>query len=405
MKIVVFADIFFPHIDGVTNSLVHLIKEYERLGHKVLVFAPKAKGSKGVKIKGVKLIFLPSIPVVVYPDLMLGMFSRELFSVLRKFSPDIVHVIGPGSVGSMGLFYSKIANVKSVAAFHGYIMEPEYLSLLGIKNHGVKVAQKILWSLAKTFYDRADAVVTPSIFVKNDLLSHDFSSPISVIRNAVNFSNVELEKDQQQEFIKKYSLLKSKVVLYVGRVSLEKNIEILIKSFVTVVKKVPDSKLLIVGAGPDLERLQKLASDLNIDKQVIFSGELKNLDLVKKGIFKLAKVFVTASHSEVQPVSVIEAMNFGLPIVAAHSRGLVEMVQENGYLADGDNSDEFANKISKILLDDKLQKEMSKNSIQLVKDYSIANSAKQHLELYSKLISQKKERRSVGKYLKSKINI
>lgn len=405
MKIVVFADIFFPHIDGVTNSLVHLIKEYERLGHDVLVFAPKAKGSKSVKIKGIKIIFLPSIPAVVYPELMLGLFSRELFSVLRKFSPEIVHVIGPGPVGSMGLFYSKLANVKSVAAFHGYIMEPEYLSLLGIKNHGVKVAQKMLWSLAKTFYDRADAVITPSTFVKDDLLSHDFSSPINVIRNAVDFSNVELDKEQQKEFVNKYSLSKSKVILYVGRVSIEKNIETLIRSFAIVVKKIPDAKFLIVGAGPDLERLEELVSDFNLKEKVIFSGELKNLDLVKKGIFKLAKVFVTASHSEVQPVSIIEAMNFGLPIVAAESRGLVEMIQKNGFLADGDNAEEFSKKISKILMDDKLQKEMSRNSIELVKEYSIENSAKQHLDLYQKLIKLRKERGSVGKYLKSKIKI
>ncbi|NCQ66030.1 MAG: hypothetical protein COZ34_03140 [Candidatus Pacebacteria bacterium CG_4_10_14_3_um_filter_34_15] len=405
MKIAVFADMFLPHVDGVTNSLVHLTQEFVKQGHEVLVITPKAKGSKTVKLKGIKIIFLPSIPAVVYPELMLGMFSRELFSVLKKFSPDIVHIIGPGTVGSIGLFYSKLVNIKSVAAFHGYFMEPEYLRVWGIKNRGVGTVQKMLWSLAKTFYDRADVVVTPSSFVKNDLLGHDFSGPINVIRNAVNFLNVELYKEQQKDFIKKYSLSKSKIILYVGRVSLEKNIETLIKSFAIVIKKIPDSKLLIVGGGPDLKRLQKLVSDLNIKKQVIFSGELKNLDLVRKGIFKLAKVFVTASHSEVQPVSIIEAMNFGLPIVAAHSRGLVEMIHNNGYLVDGDNADEFSDKISKILLDAKLQKEMSKSSIQLAKEYSIANSAKQHLELYRKLITEKKERRSVGKYLKSKINL
>ncbi|MBU0975132.1 glycosyltransferase [Patescibacteria group bacterium] len=403
MKIVVFAEMFLPHVDGVTNSLVHLTREFTRQGHEVLVITPKAKGSNAVKLKGIKIIFLPSIPAVVYPEIMIGVFSRELFSVLRKFSPDIVHVIGPGTVGSMGLFYSKLVNIKSIAAFHGYFMEPEYLRVWGIKNRGVETAQKLLWKLAKTFYDRADAVITPSNFVKNDLLDHDFSSPINVIRNAVDFSNIGLDKEEQKAFIKKYSLSKSKVILYVGRVSLEKNIEILIKSFAIVATRVPDLKFLIVGGGPDLKRLQKLALDRGLENQVIFSGELKNLDLVKKGIFKLAKVFVTASHSEVQPVSIIEAMNFGLPIVAVHSRGLVEMIQENGCLVNGDDINEFSDKISAILLDEKLQKKMSRKSTQLVKEYSITNSAKQHLELYKKLIIQKKERKSVGKYLKSKI--
>ncbi len=402
MKIVVFADMFLPHVDGVTNSLVHLVKEYERQNHSVLVIAPTANGSKKIKLKGIRIIFLPSIPAVVYPELMLGLFSRELFKELRSFSPDIIHIIGPGPVGSMGIFYSKLVNIKSVAVFHGYFMEPEYLSVIGIKKRGVEVAQKMLWKLAKTFYDRADVVVTPSNFVKKDLLSHDFSGPIEVINNAVNFSNVVFDQKEQDRFIKKYSLSGYKIALYVGRVSIEKNIELLIKCFAKVSKKVPNSKLLIVGAGPDLERLQNLTFDLNLEKYVTFVGEIKNLDLVKKGIFKLAKVFVTASHSEVQPVSIIEAMNFGLPIVAAKSRGLTEMIKENGYLANGDNADDFSEKISKLLLNEKLQVKMSEKSTKLAEQYSLPVSAEQHINLYEKLVSQK-EKRSIGKFLKSKM--
>ena len=404
MKIVVFADMFLPHVDGVTNSLVHLVKEYERQNHSVLVIAPKSKGSKKIELKGIKIIFLPSIPAVVYPELMLGFFSRELFKELRNFSPDIIHIIGPGPVGSMGIFYSKLVNIKSVAVFHGYFMEPEYLSVIGIKKRGVEVAQKMLWKLAKTFYDRADVVVTPSSFVKKDLLNHDFSGPIKVINNAVNFSNVIFDQKEHDRFIKKHSLSGYKIALYVGRVSVEKNIELLIKCFTKVSKKVPNSKLLIVGAGPDLERLQNLTFDLNLEKYVVFVGEIKNLDLVKKGIFKLAKVFVTASHSEVQPVSIIEAMNFGLPVVAAKSRGLTEMIKENGYLANGDNADDFSEKISKLLLDKKLQEKMSEQSTKLSEKYSLPVSAKQHIKLYEKLVSQK-EKRSIGKFLKSKMKI
>lgn len=403
MKIAIFADIFLPHVDGVTNSLVHLIKEFEKLGNKVLVVAPKFTGSEKIKLKGVKIIFLPSIPAVVYPEIMLGLFSRELFNELRGFSPDVVHLVGPGSIGSMGIFYSKLVNIPSVAAFHGYFMEPEYLKLLGIKKHGVSVAQKMLWVLAKTFYDRANIVITPSNFVKKDLFIHEFSRPIEVISNAIDFSSINLDQEKYKQFIKKYSLSGCKIALYVGRVSLEKNIETLIRSFVKTTVKIPSSRFLIVGNGPDLERLRDLVVDLNLEKHVIFVGEIKNTDLVKIGVFKLAKVFVTASHSEVQPISIIEAMNFSLPIIAANSRGLTEMIQENGYLLDGNDSDEFSNKITKILFDDKLQKEMSAKSKDLAKKYSIKTSAKQYILIYKQLISQKTSRPSVGSFLKSKI--
>jgi len=403
MKIAVFADIFLPHVDGVTNSLAHLIKEYEKQDHEVLVIAPKLNGSEDVKIKSVKIVFLPSIPVVLYPELTFGLFSRELFRELKNFSPEVVHVIGPGSVGSMGLFYSKLVGIKSVAAFHGYFMEPEYLSMMGIKNRGVGIAQKMLWKLAKTFYDRADAVVTPSNFVKKDLVSHNFVGPIKVINNAINFSNVVFDKQQQLEFIKKYFLEGYKIVLYVGRVSTEKNIELLIKSFPEVVKKVLKTKLLIVGSGPELKHLQTLVSKLELEKHVIFTGEIKNSDLVKKGIFKLAKVFVTASHSEVQPVSIIEAMNFGLPIIASKSRGLTEMVKGNGCLVSGNNEDKFSKYMIEILLNSKLQKEMSQKSLQLVESYSLSASAKQHINLYKKLIRNQEKKKSIRELIKSKV--
>jgi 1,2-diacylglycerol 3-alpha-glucosyltransferase len=404
MKIVIFADIFLPHIDGVTNSLVHLVKEYVRQGHEVLVMAPKLKGSEKVEIRGVKIIFLPSIPAVVYPELMLGLFSRELFKELKRFSPEVVHVIGPGSVGSMGLFYSKLVGIKSVAAFHGYFMEPEYLSIMGIKNRGVEMAQKMLWKLAKTFYDRADSVVTPSNFVKKDLLDHDFVGPIKVINNAINFSNISLDKKQQSAFLKKYSLEGCKIALYVGRVSVEKNIELLIKSFPEVIKKVPKSRLVIVGDGPDMESLKSLVSKLGMERDIVFTGKVENAELVKKGIFKLAQVFVTASHSEVQPVSIIEAMNFGLPVIASKSRGLTEMIKGNGYLVSGNNKKKFSEYMIKILSDNHLQKKMSQESTRLVNKYSLESSAKKHIDLYKKLSANNKSRKTIKQFLKSRIS-
>lgn len=388
MKIAIFTDLFLPRIDGVSNSLAHLVKEYARQGHDVLVVAPKLKGCDQVEIDGVDIVFLPSIVDVFYPTSALGMFSPYLLKKLKSFSPEIIHVVVPLTVGGMGLLYSKLVDIKSVAVFHAYFMEPEYLKIIGIKNRGVGVAQKMLWKYAKSFYDRANYVVTPSNFVKQDLIAHNFSGPIKVINNAIDFSNVSFDQKKHLSFIKEHSLLNNKIALYIGRISIEKNIELLIDSFSDVLKKVPDAKLLIVGGGPDLERLQNKVAQLNLEKHIVFSGEIKNYDLVRKGVFRLAKVFVTASHSEVQPVSIIEAMSFGLPVVAAKSRGLTEMIKDNGYLVSNDDKNKFSENISKILRDTKTQKEMSERSRQLAKKYSLSNSAKKHISLYKKLIKK-----------------
>ncbi len=383
MNIVIFADIFLPHIDGVTNSLVHLVKEYAKQGHQVLVLAPKTKGYQKVKLAGVKIFFLPSIPAVVYPELMLGLFSPKLFRVLKEFSADVVHVVGPGTLGSMGLLYAKMLGIKSVAVFHTYFMQPEYLRNVGIKHRGVKMAQSLLWKLTRTFYDSAHVVVTPSKFVKKDLLNHDFKSKIVVINNAVDFSNIKILKKKQDSFIKKYGLENYKIILYVGRVSVEKNIDDLLKVFVKVKETVEKTKLVIVGDGPYLAKLKQLVTKLGIKDKVVFTGSIKNTELFKIGVFNLASVFVTTSHSEVQPISILEAMYFSLPIVAVKSRGLVEMIEGNGYLVSPNLLTKFAKAVIKILEDEKLQQQLGKHSKELVKQYSVAVMVKEYLKIYN----------------------
>lgn len=403
MRIAVFTDVFLPHVDGVTNSLVHLISEYKDLGHEVLVVTPKTKGSEAVSLSGIKLIFLPSVPSMLYPEFMLGFFSSKLLFTLKSFAPEIVHVIAPGPVGSMGLFYATLVNVKSVATFHGYFMEPEYLRIIGIKKRGVKLAQKFLWRYTKTFYDRADQVITPSQFVKKDLEGHNFARPISVIKNAVDFSAVNQDEKLHQEFIEKYKLAGKKVVLFVGRLSIEKNIDALVRAFPFVLDAVPKAHLLIIGGGPDAERLRELVKEHDLSKHITLTGEISNELLVKSDVFATAHVFATASHSEVQPMSIIEAMHFGLPVVAVKSRGLSEMIQGNGYLVIDDSPKKLAKRMIEILKDSKLQKQFAEKSRKLALEYSLSHTAKLHIDLYSNLVANRQDRHFIKYILKLRI--
>lgn len=403
MRIAIFTDLFLPHVDGVTNSLVHLISQYKKLGHEVLVVTPKMSGDEKVSIDGVKIIFLPSISAVVYPEFMLGFFSSELFFSLKRFSPEIVHVIAPGPVGNIGLFYSKLANIKSVATFHGYFMEPEYLKIIGIKKRGVRIAQRVLWRLTKVFYDRANIVITPSKYVKKDLESHNFVKPIKVIKNAVDFSGHSVNQSEKKMFLQKYGLEGKKIAMYIGRVSIEKNIGLLISIIPELARRVTDFVLVIVGDGPDMKRLQGMVDDLKVRKNVVFTGEIENSELITKGVFESAQVFVTASGSEVQPMSIIEAMTFGLPIVASKSKGLTEMVTNNGFLVEHSDAEQYIEKISSILNSEKLQKKLSKNSLSLSQEYSLERTALEHIKIYSYLIQDKDKQSLFFRVLSSRV--
>lgn len=404
MKIVVFSDFFLPHIDGITTSLVHLIKSYAKDGHEVLVVAPRMKGSEHVSIPNVKIVFLPSMPAIFYPELVLGLLSPDLVLSLKNFAPDIVHVTGPGTVGHIGLFYANMFNIKSVATFHGYFMEPEYLKLVGIEKRGVKLAQKLLWKFAKSFYDKANIIVTPSKFVRKDLLSRNFKKNIVVINNAVDFSDRKFSISEHKKFINNHNLKNKKILLYIGRVSTEKNIKFLINILPLVLKKEKNVLLLIVGNGPELSNLKNQAKNLNVEKNIVFTGEIENKKIIEIGIHKIAKIFVTASHSEVQPMSIIEAFNFGLPLVCASSRGLSEMVSGNGYLISDDNEQKFSEAIVKILKDQKLHAKMSEKSHSNRKIYSIEFCKDKHLIIYKKLLNSV-EKQSFPYYNFNKVNL
>ncbi len=385
MKICFLTDIFLPRIDGVSNSVYHLSQEMSAQGNEVMVFAPKLNGSEQVEVEGVKVEFIPSIPALVYPDTRIGLMSPKLIQKIRDFNPDIIHVTTPGTLGLMGLMFSRVLDIPVAGAFHGYFMTPEYLEIVGIKKI-TKPFEKMLWRIARDFYNKCDLVVTPSQYVKQDLVKHEFAAPIKVIRNAVDIHADEVEDSLLNDFRKEHKIEEKNTLIYIGRISVEKNLGSLLEVFNQVLQKLPDSQLILIGDGPERGELENKAEQLGLGDQAVFTGAVDHNFLIKAGLYRLGDVFVTCSTSEVQPMSFIEAMNFGLPIVAFKARGVAEMVTDNGFLIKPDAVGKMAGKIVEILTNQSLQQKLSSNSKKQAEKYDLANVAQKHLQAYRKLI-------------------
>lgn len=386
MKIAFFTDVFLPRIDGVSNSVYHLSRRMAADGHQVMIFAPKLNGSENVEVEGVDVEFLPSIPAFVYPDTRIGLLSPKLFKKINDFQADIIHVTAPATLGLMGLMFSRNQEVPAVGAFHGYFMTPEYLEIVGIKKL-TKPFEKMLWRIARDFYNKCDLVITPSEYVKQDLLSHGFETPITVINNAVDIDADDADDRLLKKFKNKHQIQDINTILYVGRISVEKNLKQLLEVFKQIKDKQADSQLVVIGTGPQLQELKDYAEVLNIANGVIFTGSVDHDFLIKAGLYRLGDVFVTCSTSEVQPMSIIEAMNFGMPIVAAKARGVEEMVDRNGYLIKPGKIGQMAGKIAKILSSQELQQKLGKSSQQRAKKYDLVNVAQQHVQTYQDMIA------------------
>lgn len=385
MKIAIFTDTFLPRIDGIVSSVCQLAGELAKQGHQILIVAPHAKGSEKIKLPGIELVYISSLPAIVYPDFRLGLLSPGLILKLKHFSPDIIHISTPLTIGLTGLVYAKVFDLPAVGVFHAYFAEQEYLETFGIKR-GMQTMQRFLWRIARDFYDRCDLIITPSKFVAKDLKKHDIKKPVKVISNALALGDLASVAAHRQFFVRKYQLAQAEVVLYVGRLSQEKDLLTLLEAFNLVVKKKPTACLLLVGDGPQKQQLMQKVNSLGIKKQVIFVGLLDHEVLLQSGLYNLARVFVTCSHSEVQPMSLIEAISFGLPLVVAKSKGVTEMVSGNGFLVEPQNPGEFAARILEILNQPKLQQKFADRSKKLAAKYDLQTITGEHLKVYCQLI-------------------
>ncbi len=386
MKIAIFTDVFVPKVDGVVTSLEQLVLEFDRQGHQVLVVAPRTRGGPKNMGENVQVFYVPSVPGIVYPDFRMGLLSLQLTKAIKEFSPEIIQIPTVANVGWMGVFVARMLNIPAVGVFHGYFMKPEYLQVIGIKR-GARFIESIGWKYLRMMFGTCEAIVSPSGTVKQDLIDHGFTNPVIVCPNGIRINTEKFRARSFSSLRKKYAIDPDKTVLYVGRVSKEKNLEGLLSVFRIVAQSNRDAKLFIVGDGPFRPELEELSRSYHLEKQVIFTGEMKHDELFRLGIYKLAKVFVTCSTSEVQPMSMIEALFYGLPIVASISQGMDELVRDgwNGYLVSANKPQEYADKINLILNNKQTADSFSTNSLERAKNFTVQHSAESYLALFSKI--------------------
>lgn len=172
--------------------------------------------------------------------------------------------------------------------------------------------------------------------------------------------------------------------------SYEKKIDLLIKSTNQIVKKSFDVSLLIIGDGPAKKDLEKLTKSLNLQKDVIFTGFIAHQKLISSGLINVADLFATASAMENNPMSVLEAMAYGLPIVGINAAGMVDLVKGNGFLVKKDDTDALAKKMNMLLHDKKLAIKMGQESIKLSKDFSTEKVVTQLVKIYEKVKYERK---------------
>jgi glycosyltransferase involved in cell wall biosynthesis len=407
MKIAIFTDTFLPKIDGVAISIYQFCNILAEKGHEFTICAPKYKDDEKIEMElhpNIKIFRFKNAPLPSYPDVKIVLPShKKIKKAVKEFGAELIHLQTPGLLGQYALLASKLYNVPMVGTYHTLISEQEmYLSLyrllnidklmdyfiLGkkIKKNLEKIENKatsnikkaLLWKYTNSFYENCEVIISPTEMIRKELIQKGVKKPIEVVSNGIDFQMFEGKPKEKPNDPPK--------IIHVGRISYEKNCDVILRAFHQLKKEIPGITLDIYGDGPALKSLKIEARHLDIYDSVIFHGFVDRSELPK--IYPLYDIFITASTMETQGLVVLEAMACGLPCVGVNSFALPELIQNdvNGYTVEPGDFNTIAEKTMDILNDVEKFKKFSRNSIQIAKQHDIYESVKKLEAIYLQVI-------------------
>ena len=354
-------------------------KELERRGDKVYIFASRPVGAD---TSDKQVYFYDSVAFPPYPQYRLAIFPYMLTSKARKAKLDIIH---SHAITTMGLASIKAAhdlNLPLVGTFH--TMVPIAAKYYTRKNPVARfLADKLLWASIKAFYSPFQLVTAPTKVVCDILDDHGVDGTFRV-PNGVDTAKFSPKVDQTA--MRKILGIKpdEKIIISAGRLSFEKNVDLIVRACKTLKDDGEEFKLVITGDGPAFASVKKLVQDLGLKDRTVMTGFCRPYEL--PFFYSSADVFVTASTFETQGLAMLEAMSCGTPAVGANSLAIPETVKEgyNGYLFEPHDVSSCAAKLSEAINASAAKsRSLSKAARRTAEGLSIEKSTSKLLEAYS----------------------
>lgn len=387
MRIGLFTDTYPPFINGVSTSVLMLKQGLEKLGHEVYVVTVNDESFSYKEEDGV--LKIPSFPIGLMNFRQSGIYPLKALKIIKKWKLDIIHSHTEFSIGTFARLISKQLNIPLVHTYH--TMYEEYIYYI-TKGYFDSASKKLVEYLTLFLCDKTiDELIVPTEKAK-ELFKDKYKvkRDVYVIPSGIDTTRFYRENIDKNEIInlkKDLGLKKTDfIVLYVGRIAKEKSIDFLINNFNSVLKQIPKAKMIIVGDGPDIKDLIDLSKKEGLEDKIIFAGKAPWTDVPK--YYSLCDVFVTASKTETQGLTVMEAMGASKPVVAIRDESFELMItdKKDGLFFDDEKS--YVDMIYEVYKNKKLRDEISFNARLTADKYSPYNYAKNVLKVYEKVISK-----------------
>lgn len=389
MKVALFSDTFYPEINGVATSVFTLQKELEKNGHKVYIVTTNPVEKKTelqgnvLRIKGKKL-------KKIYGYRLASIYHRKAMAIVKSWNLDLIHVHTEFGIGIFAKIVSYFLKLPLVYTYHTMVEDYAYY-ITGDKFE--YVVKKLVGELSKYYSDSCTELIAPSEKTKIALKRYGATQYVNVIPTGINLEKFSSEKQdfkKIEELKKQYQLESTLNIIYLGRVAKEKNIELILSGFQYFLNHYDyNVKLLIVGSGPNLDELKEIVQSSGISDHVIFFGKVPPSEV--STYYYLGDIFCSASTSETQGLTFIEAMAAQKIVLAKYDKNLDGVIKDgkNGFFFEKD--EDFANILNKMANDltkEQIQ-EMKKNALLTAEEYSSETFYKKVMVVYERAIRKK----------------
>jgi len=383
MRIGIFTECYKPVINGVVNSIIGFKTGLEQLGHEVYIFCPTYKGHKDDP-EDKNIVHCASWPL---PGKSGYHYIFGLSDKVRKIasSMDIVHVQHPFVIGKRAVDISKqfdkpilFTNHTQYDQYAHYIPLPRKFAVVQIINYLNKFTKDI------------DIIVAPAKGIKDKLQSFGIKTPIEIVPNGIDVDRFgkSIPASEIKKLHEKYHIdTDDTVLVYTGRIAEEKNIGFLLLVLKKIIADKIKVKLLLVGGGLEKEAFDKKILDMGLKDHATITDYV-DYSMIPSYL-SLGDIYVTASKTEVHPLTLLEAMARGLASVIVKAPGTGDVIENDvDGLVSRDDVEDFAKNIVKLIDDKKLCDRLAATAIKKAQDYSYLSMSKIMEKLYTNLIAQ-----------------
>ncbi len=375
MKIAFFTETFLPKVDGIVTRLTKTIQHLVAAGDEVLIFCPEGCPSSYM---GARVVGVPAMPLPLYPELKLALPRPAMAEALERFNPDLVHVVNPAVLGLGGIWLAKTKGYPLVASYHTHL--PKYL-----EHYGMGMLEPLIWELLKAAHNQASLNLCTSTAMVGELRDKGIQHTDLWQRGVdTELFRPELRSEAMREKLLGGRSDTGKLLLYIGRLSAEKQIE----RIKPVLAAMPDARLALVGDGPYRQQLERIFAGTPAQ----FVGYLAGEELA--AAYASGDAFVFPSSTETLGLVLLEAMAAGCPVVGANRGGIPDIVSDgiNGCLYEPEGPDGGAASLTaavqRLLGDTSERQALRHNARQEAECWGWASATEQLRGFYRKLLAK-----------------